>query len=148
MPDYIDIYMHKADLYERLVEREDYQGNLLRALNEVVDFRGLDVVETGAGTGRVTALIAPLARSMQVFDGSAHMLALAEDKLKRSGLAHWKVGVADHRCLPVPDASADVLISGWSVCYLAVSNAEQWQAELEKGLMNFAASCALAGKLS
>jgi ubiquinone/menaquinone biosynthesis C-methylase UbiE len=118
-----------------------------------VDFRGLDVVETGAGTGRVTGLIAPLARSMQVFDGSAHMLAVAEDKLKRSGLAHWKTGIADHRCLPVPNASADILISGWSVCYLAVNDgkehrsAEQWQLELEKGLTEFRRILRPGGKI-
>ena len=147
MPDYNHIYNQQADLYERLVEREDYQGNLSRALNKIVDFHGLDVVETGAGTGRVTALLAPLARSMQVFDGSAHMLALAEARLKRSGLANWKTGVADHRRLPVPNASADVLISGWSVCYLAVNYGEQWQAELEKGLDEFRRILRPGGKI-
>lgn len=147
MPDYNDIYMHKADLYERLVECEDYQGNLTRTLHKVVDFRGLDVVETGAGTGRVTGLIAPLARSMQVFDGSAHMLAVAEDKLKRSELGRWKTGIADHRNLPVPDGIADILISGWSVCYLAVNNSQQWQVELEKGLTEFRRILRPGGKI-
>lgn len=153
MPDYSYIYSQQANLYDRLVTYEDYQGNLLRRLNEVVDFRELDVVETGAGTGRITALIAPLARTIQAFDASAHMLAIAEARLKRSGLANWKTGLADHRCLPVPGASADLLVSGWSVCYLAVSDGkehrdgEQWQVELEKGLNEFRRILRPGGKI-
>ncbi len=137
MPDYDDIYNRQADMYERLVGYEDYQGNLLRGLQQVVDWHRLDVVETGAGTGRVTAMIAPLVRSLQVFDASAHMLAQAEARLKGMRLSHWKTGVADHRHLPVPDSRADVLIAGWSVCYLAINSGERWQEELEKGLDEF-----------
>jgi ubiquinone/menaquinone biosynthesis C-methylase UbiE len=85
--------------------------------------------------------------SIRVFDASAHMLAVAEARLKRSGLNHWKTGVADHRCLPVPDGSADVLISGWSVCYLAVNHAEQWRVELEKGLQEFQRILRPGGKI-
>ncbi|MEW5872978.1 MAG: class I SAM-dependent methyltransferase [Chloroflexota bacterium] len=137
MPDYEYIYNHQADLYERLVGHEDYEGNLMRALEGVVDFRGLDVVETGAGTGRVTGMLARLAGSMRVFDRSAHMLARARGRLARSGLAQWRAAVADHRYLPVESGSADVVISGWSVCYLAVNSGEAWQVEVEKGLNEF-----------
>jgi ubiquinone/menaquinone biosynthesis C-methylase UbiE len=44
------------------------------------------------------------------------------------------VDVADHRQLPVPDHSADLAVSGWSVSYLAVWDQEHGQAELDKWL--------------
>ena len=39
--------------------------------------------------------------------------------------------MADHRQLPVPDHSADLVVSGWSVSYLAVWNQENGAAELD-----------------
>ena len=42
--------------------------------------------------------------------------------------------MADHRQLPVEDHSADLVVSGWSVSYLAVWNPEQGQAELDRWL--------------
>ena len=54
MPDYQAIYQNQAAQYELMVSREDYQGNLLPALNAIRPLAGLDVVELGAGTGRLT----------------------------------------------------------------------------------------------
>jgi ubiquinone/menaquinone biosynthesis C-methylase UbiE len=74
MPDYHQIYRQHADQYELLVSREDRDGNLIRALNGIRPLAGLDVVELGAGTGRVTRLAAPLVRRIYAFDASAPML--------------------------------------------------------------------------
>jgi len=41
---------------------------------------------------------------------------------------------ADHRALPVQSASADVVISGWSVSAVVVWNLATWQQELERAL--------------
>ena len=49
-----EIYASRARDYERLVAREDYQGNILKALQDIRALAGLDVVELGAGTGRLT----------------------------------------------------------------------------------------------
>lgn len=134
MPDYRDIYERRAADYDRLVAREDYQGNILRELGRVAPLAGADIVEMGAGTGRLTAMLAPLAGSIQAFDASAHMLALAAEKLRRSGLRDWRAEVADHRRLPVADAAADIVISGWSICYTVVWNPDTWEAELAAAL--------------
>ena len=48
------IYQSDADRYEALVAREDYQGNIPRALDQIVNVNGLDVFDLGAGTGRLT----------------------------------------------------------------------------------------------
>jgi len=128
------IYQSDGDRYEALVAREDYQGNILRAIDEILNVAGLDILDLGAGTGRLTLLLLPHARSIRSFDASAEMLRVCREKLVASGLSNWQVEVADHRQLPVPDHSADLVVSGWSVSYLAVWDQEKGTAELDKWL--------------
>jgi ubiquinone/menaquinone biosynthesis C-methylase UbiE len=134
MPDLENIYAGQADRYDQLVAREDYEGNILRALRAIRPLDAIDVVEFGAGTGRLTTMLAPLARSIQAFDASQHMLDVAVAKLERSGLGNWRAAIADHRKIPVADGAADLAISGWSICYTVVWHTENWQAELGKAL--------------
>lgn len=130
---YADIYAHHAADYERLIAREDYTGSLLAALHEITPLPGLDVIDMGAGTGRLARLLAPCARSVRAFDTSAGMLAVARARLKTSGAPHAHVAVADHRALPAQSRSADLVISGWSICYTVVWE-QAWQTELGKAL--------------
>jgi ubiquinone/menaquinone biosynthesis C-methylase UbiE len=134
MPDYHVIYSSQAEDYERLVSREDCQGNILPTLNRIRPLAGLDVVELGAGTGRLTCQLAPQVKTIRAFDASAHMLDLAAAKLETRGLRNWSAGIADHRRLPVPDQTADVAISGWSVCYTVVDYPDNWRHELSSAL--------------
>jgi ubiquinone/menaquinone biosynthesis C-methylase UbiE len=128
------IYQNDGDRYEALIAREDYQGNIEKALDEIVKVDGLDVVDLGAGTGRLAVMLAPRTKSMRAFDTSEEMLRVCREKFEAQGLANWKVDVADHRSIPVADHSADLVVSGWSVAYLYVWNAETWKVELEKWL--------------
>jgi ubiquinone/menaquinone biosynthesis C-methylase UbiE len=134
MPEHEEIYQQYAQQYDRLVMREDRQGNILPAIEKIIPLAGLDVVELGAGTGRLTALLAPRVRSIQALDISPAMLALARGKLLAAGLRNWHVEPADHRSLPLPDASAGLVISGWSLCYLVDWNRTAWRAEVEQAL--------------
>jgi ubiquinone/menaquinone biosynthesis C-methylase UbiE len=133
-PDYKAIYDNQAAQYELLVAREDYQQNIVRALSQHAPLEGSAVVELGAGTGRLTSMLAPLAASIQAFDASAHMLDVAIAKLRQSGLHNWRVEVADHRKLPVADGLADIVIAGWTICYTVVWHPEAWRAELGAAL--------------
>lgn len=128
------IYQSEGDRYEALISREDYQGNIPRAIDQIIDVNGLDVLDLGAGTGRLTLLLAPRVKSIRAFDASAEMLRVCRERLIASGLSNWQVDVADHRQLPVPNHSADLAVSGWSVSYLAVWNQENGQAELDTWL--------------
>ena len=128
------IYQSEGDRYEALISREDYQGNIPRAIDEIIKVDGLDIFDLGAGTGRLTLLLAPRAKSIRAFDASAEMLRVCRERLIASGLSNWQVDVADHRQLPVEDHSADLVVSGWSVSYLAVWSQENGQAELDKWL--------------
>ena len=128
------IYQTDGDRYEALIAREDHQGNIEKALDEIVNVDGLDLLDLGAGTGRLAVMLAPRAASVRAFDASEEMLRVCRQRFEASGLSNWSVEVADHRSIPVPDGSADLAVSGWSVSYLAVWNPESWRAELEKWL--------------
>lgn len=129
MPDFLHIYNHQADQYEQMVACEDYQGNILLALQQIRPLNGLDVVEFGAGTGRVSNLILPLARSMLVCDGSAAMLAVASTKLKPSGFS-LVLAVADNPNLPAASQCADLVIAGWSFGHIPSWYPQSWREEL------------------
>ncbi len=120
MPTEKEVYEKHADLYDRLIRREDVDGNLLRALDSICPPDGLDVIDLGAGTGRLARMLAPCARTLRAFDASGHMLRAASESLRAMGLKNWQAQVADHRQLPAADSSADLVVSGWSFSYLSV----------------------------
>jgi ubiquinone/menaquinone biosynthesis C-methylase UbiE len=134
MLDYTEIYNKQAGKYDLLISREDYQGNIFGTLNRVRPLDGLDVVELGAGTGRLTGMMAPAARTILACDGSQPMLDVAVAKLKKSEWRNWRVVVADNRRLPVADQAADLSIAGWSLGHSTSWYAEEWRAEIEQAL--------------
>ncbi|MBI5965755.1 MAG: class I SAM-dependent methyltransferase [Chloroflexi bacterium] len=134
MPTQEEIYQTEGDKYEALIAREDYQGNILKSLREIMPLENRIVLDLGTGTGRLACLLAPHVAHVRAFDISEEMLRVCRGKLTASGLTNWQVDVADHRQLPVDDQSADLVVSGWSVAYLAVWNPESARHELEKWL--------------
>jgi ubiquinone/menaquinone biosynthesis C-methylase UbiE len=134
MPVQEEIYRTEGDKYEALIAREDYRGNILRSLREILPLENRVVYDLGAGTGRLACLLAPQVSRVRAFDISEEMLRVCREKFIASGAVNWQVDVADHRQLPVDDHSADLVVSGWSLSYLAVWNSETARAELEKWL--------------
>ncbi len=134
MPTEKEVYQSHADQYERLIQREDHEGNILKEIERLIALEGLDAVDLGAGTGRLTCLLAPKVRSIRAFDTSAHMLETAAESLEKMGMINWQTGVADHRQIPLEGESVDLVVSGWSFCYLAVWGGVEWKTALEDGL--------------
>ncbi len=134
MPSERETYASHAREYEALVSREDYQGNILKAIREISPLSGRDVVDLGAGTGRLARLVEPYVRTVLAFDLHPHMLSLAREKLRTGESDRWLVAAADHRRLPLRSGSADLILSGWSVSYVAVWSPERWRQELEAWL--------------
>jgi ubiquinone/menaquinone biosynthesis C-methylase UbiE len=135
VPTHKEIYESHAAEYEALISREDHTGNILKSIQNIVPIDGLDVLDLGAGTGRLAALLAPGARSVLAFDLSRHMLDKARDKLLALGTGARRLAVAaDHRHLPLPSGAADLIVSGWSVSYVANWYPDTWRRELEAWL--------------
>jgi ubiquinone/menaquinone biosynthesis C-methylase UbiE len=134
MPDHPEIYQNQAEQYDALISREDYQNNLFPALLKITAFNRRTVVELGAGTGRLTCQLVSVVDFIHAFDISQHMLDVAVSKLKMSGLMNWRVDVSDHRHIMEKNEAADVVISGWSVCYIVVDYPDTWQVELSNVL--------------
>lgn len=131
MTDHKTVYSEQADQYEALIAREDYQGNILRTLQAITPLAGQAVLDLGAGTGRLAVLLAPHVERIRAFDVAEDMLRVCAERLTASGLSNWQVDVADHRHLPVGDHFADLVVSGWSVSYLAVWDPERWREGLD-----------------
>jgi ubiquinone/menaquinone biosynthesis C-methylase UbiE len=125
------IFSRHAEEYHELVAAEDWQGNLPRALKEITSFTGTTVVELGAGTGRVTMIVAPLCAKVLAFDRSQHMLDKAAANVKALGLDNVTLAVCDSRSVPLPDACADVVVEGWSFGYTISLAQSQWQNEAD-----------------
>lgn len=134
MPEQAEVYRQHAAHYERLVAREDYQGNILPALEAIRPLAGLEVVEMGAGTGRFTAMLAPLARRIVALDNSRHMLGVAQAKLRGIGSGNWSLCVGDNRRLPLAPACADVALAGWSFGHATVWYEDRWRDEIGRAL--------------
>ncbi|MBN1302814.1 MAG: class I SAM-dependent methyltransferase [Anaerolineales bacterium] len=128
-----DVYALHADQYDLLIRREDYQENILPAIEKILSPEGLEAIDLGAGTGRLTRLLAPRVHSIRTFDASASMLTIAAESLRSMGQTNWHTAVADHRSLPAGSASADLIVSGWSFCYLSVWGGDAWLQDLESG---------------
>src|SRR5690349_8769737 len=129
MPNHTDIYANQAGMYERLVSK---QSSLLETIQAILPVEGLDIIDMGAGAGRLTRVLAPTAKSILALDTSESMLRITANHLEQADLRNWRTQVADHRSLPVKNQCADLVVSGWSICYLGDSDLEHWEANIHQ----------------
>jgi len=134
MPTEKQVYEAHADQYERLILREDYQNNIPKQINKIKETRGINIIEFGAGTGRLTRALASGAALVAASDLSHHMLSTAKGVLESQKYANTLICAADMRRTPFAQHSADMVIAGWSFCYLAVWGNDRWKDELQRGL--------------
>lgn len=127
MPDHAKIYLEEAEKYARLIAS---QQPLDGVIEEIRPFEGLDIVDIGAGTGRLSAVLAPRAKTLVALDASQAMLDEAARQLSEAKLNNWRTEVADHRNLPLEAECADLVVAGWSVCYLASADTPVWENNL------------------
>ena len=122
-------YDRLAPLYDRIMEHVNYDewmSLIQRIIKKYCPVSRPSVLELGAGTGRLTRLLAPLTNTIWAFDISGHMLGVAAKTLQAKGARNWKMAIADHRNIPLADGIADVVISGWSVGCLAAWSGKEW----------------------
>jgi len=130
MIDYRAIYQRQGELYDQLVTREDYRGNLLEALLKIHPFSGAFALDLGAGTGRLTRILGGYVEHMIAIDISGHMLEVAGGHLREAGVKNCSLTVADNRRLPVIDNSADISLAGWSIGHCISWYADSWRQQV------------------
>lgn len=121
------IYAHRVAEYDAMVGKEDYQGHLLPAIEAFATLDGAHIVEFGAGTGRLTRLLAPRAASILALDIALPMLAHARNAI-HTDTVHWAVG--DNRTMPVASGIADITIAGWSFGHATGWNPKGWATDI------------------
>jgi ubiquinone/menaquinone biosynthesis C-methylase UbiE len=129
MPDHDKIYKQEAAHYHELISK---QPDLRMFVEEIRPISGLDIVDIGAGTGRLTTVLAPQAKSIIALDASEAMLQITADRLLSAGLTNWTTQAADHRKLPLADHSADLIVAGWSISYLGSTNVKGWEQNISE----------------
>jgi SAM-dependent methyltransferase len=134
MSDAREVYLRYPEEYDALVRCEDRDGNLLRAIRGLVSLEGADVVEFGAGTGRLTMLLSPHVLSIRAFDNAAAMVEVARRKFVETGAQNIAIEIADNARVPVPDATADIAVAGWTYGHQTVWSASGWRAPIEAAL--------------
>lgn len=130
MSRYKTIYERNAADYDLLVAREDHQGNILRAIESVRSLDGLEVAEFGAGTGRLTTLLAPKVKRIRAFDAFPAMIEVGRRKLQDLRLANVWLDQAENKNLPVETASVDLAVAGWTFGHCTSWFAATWQEEI------------------
>ena len=103
----------KAPQYDRVVK-----GLLGRPLPRVLELTangvsGADsVLEVAAGTGLMTAVIAPRVRRVIATDYAASMLGLLAERMKTAGIPNVDPALRDIYALGYPPGSFDVVVAG------------------------------------
>lgn len=147
MSEHDHVYSHQADLYEQLILKEDYRANLPRELEKISKFSGLDVLELGAGTGRLTRWLAIRASRITALDVSHHMLNKAAEVLWPQHRAVVTLAAGNHLHLPVPTHSADIVIAGWSLCYLVSWHPDEWRSLMDQAIREIQRVLRSGGKI-
>lgn len=136
MPEHDNVYKNEAGRYHALVSFEDFEQNLIAAIQKIIP-SGRSILESGAGTGRVTKILFPAARELVSFDLSLPMLSMAKLVSASNQMEFRGYAAADHRFLPVKNNRFDWIVSGWSVCYLVSWQKDQWKQEVCRTLKEF-----------
>lgn len=129
-----DVYAGEAGAYHRLVMAEDASGALAETLHALGPFDGADVIEAGAGTGRITKLLLSAgARSVLATEPAEAMRAIAAHHL-RDFHDRCTIAAATVDALPAPDASHDLAIAGWVVGHFADWHPDAWREHVDRAI--------------
>ena len=116
-----DVYQNYSDLYDELVNHEDYENNLYKFLNSSINWENKVVGEFGIGTGRVSKNYIDKAQKLYAYDNSQHMINKAKENLSK-----WadkiEYEVLDNSKINSIENTFDIIIEGWSFGHLVVQD--------------------------
>jgi ubiquinone/menaquinone biosynthesis C-methylase UbiE len=132
LPDYDLLFADQAEKYDRFVSAEDHGGNLLPALRRLGRLnREQAVADLGTGTGRIAFLVAPIVRHVYGIEPVGGMRSFAELKKKKLGVKNVDFLPGEHRDIPLPDHSVDLVIEGWAFLRAFSCAYPEWRAEFD-----------------
>lgn len=102
------------DLFEMAGVALDPEEAETRALHDLIDFAGKDVLEIGCGDGRLTRRFASGARSVLGVDPDVEGVAQASAQLPESCL-NATFQVADITTVKLPADAFDLAVLSWSL---------------------------------
>jgi ubiquinone/menaquinone biosynthesis C-methylase UbiE len=136
MAEHENVYKDETERYHALVSFEDHKNNLNNFIQRKIP-SGTSIFESGAGTGRITKIVSPIARSLVSCDLSLPMVTLANHVSNDGYPGFLGYSTADHRYLPFSNGIFNWVISGWSVCYLVSWQRDRWKTEVCRAIMEF-----------
>jgi 2-polyprenyl-3-methyl-5-hydroxy-6-metoxy-1,4-benzoquinol methylase len=95
--------------------RIDPERNEPRALEEVLDWRGRDVLEIGCGDGRLTRRLAALGARVRAIDPDAGLIRAARRGTLRKDRSRVRFRVGGAGRLEFPPTAFDVVVLSWSL---------------------------------
>jgi phosphatidylethanolamine/phosphatidyl-N-methylethanolamine N-methyltransferase len=108
-----DFWQRKAPQYDRVA-----RGLFGRPLTRVLELTangvasGDTVLEVAAGTGLITAVIAPRVRRVVATDYADNMLAILRERMKSAGISNVESARRNIYDLGYPAASFDIVVAG------------------------------------
>lgn len=93
----------------------DPDGVELATIRELVDLRGLEVVDVGCGDGRLTFACASEGARVFGFDPDEEAIALARGKIPRDLRSRVELEVADGVEFELPRRKFDLALFSWSL---------------------------------
>jgi len=132
LPNYDVLFADHAEKYDRFVAAEDFQGNLLQTIKQVGHLsREQTVADLGTGTGRVAFLVSPIVRHVYGIEPVGGMRLVAEAKKLRFAVKNVDFLPGEHKDIPLPDNSIDLIVEGWSFLKAFRSAYPEWRAEFD-----------------
>ncbi len=136
MPDYKYIFNNQSEKYDELVSKEDYENNLLKTLTEITSFSKKNIIEFGAGTGRLTFKLSNIAKTIFAMDISQSMLNTAIKKMKENNIKNVEFVQSDSLTLPKIKKKYDIGIEGWSFFAIVAFSKNNWEENNFKTIIN------------
>ncbi len=131
MDHFRSIYTTQAEAYHQLIAAEDVDGNLLRELERLADFRDKRLLDLGSGSGRIALLLHGQTSQTIALDLYAAMLS--EQVQQRAKVAGgWDLVQGDMHALPIQDHWADMVIAGWALGHFQDWYAGDWRTRVDQ----------------
>lgn len=125
--DLATLYRTRARDYDEMIRREDAGQALLSTITSLATIAGCDLVDVGAGTGRLAIGLGALgARSVHAVDASDAMLGVLRERAVLAGITQLETTVADHEQLPLASASCDLATAAWTIGHATRTWESDW----------------------